>query len=541
MTQQIINVGASPDDGEGDTLRNGMIKVNDNFTDLYTQVSTNETNIATNTTNIATNTTNITALSNRTNSVVNGGTGLSSLTAHGILVGEGLSNVNLVGPSATIGLALISQGSSADPIYSVLSPTGGGTGNNTLTAHGVLIGEGVSPVNVAATSATAGVALVSTGSTTDPAFGTVVPAGGGTGLTTITQYAVMLGGGTGNVSTASPTATSGIPLISQGVTANPIFGTVTPAGGGTGQTSLTAHAVIIGEGTNSVNTIGPNATSGLPLISQGSSSDPAFGTAVVAGGGTGLATITQYAVLLGNGTGNIATVGPSSTTGQALIAQGSSANPIFGYPTGSLLNVRTFTSSTTYTPTTGTNSIIVYVLGGGGAGGGAATTASTTVSTGGGGAAGALAISRLTTGFSGATITIGTGGTGSAGATGGVGGNTVFGSITANGGGAGGAGTVGTGSSASGGIGGTTSTGNLFNTQGTSGFYGWANNSGLVFGGIGASSQFGAGGGYAYEATGGVGSGYGSGGGGAANSISESTAYAGGAGTAGIVIVYEYA
>lgn len=35
MAQQIINVGVTPNDGNGDTLRNSFIKSNDNFTELY--------------------------------------------------------------------------------------------------------------------------------------------------------------------------------------------------------------------------------------------------------------------------------------------------------------------------------------------------------------------------------------------------------------------------------------------------------------------------------------------------------------------------
>lgn len=35
MTQQFINVGAAPNDGKGDPIRNAYIKCNDNFTELY--------------------------------------------------------------------------------------------------------------------------------------------------------------------------------------------------------------------------------------------------------------------------------------------------------------------------------------------------------------------------------------------------------------------------------------------------------------------------------------------------------------------------
>lgn len=38
MAQQIINLGTNPNDGSGDTIRDGGDKINDNFTELYTRV-----------------------------------------------------------------------------------------------------------------------------------------------------------------------------------------------------------------------------------------------------------------------------------------------------------------------------------------------------------------------------------------------------------------------------------------------------------------------------------------------------------------------
>ena len=35
MTQEIINIGAVPNDGEGDPLRTAFQKINNNFTQLY--------------------------------------------------------------------------------------------------------------------------------------------------------------------------------------------------------------------------------------------------------------------------------------------------------------------------------------------------------------------------------------------------------------------------------------------------------------------------------------------------------------------------
>ena len=60
--------------------------------------------------------------------------------------------------------------------------------------------------------------------------------------------------------------------------------------GGTGAATLTAHAVLLGEGTSAVAFAGPGTT-GLPLVAQGVSADPIFAVLGVAGGGTGLSTV----------------------------------------------------------------------------------------------------------------------------------------------------------------------------------------------------------------------------------------------------------
>lgn len=78
--------------------------------------------------------------------VANGGTGAQTLAAHGPLVGEGTGAIVAITPGATAGVALISGGSSADPSYGTVVPAGGGTGLVTLTAHNLLVGEGTSNV-----------------------------------------------------------------------------------------------------------------------------------------------------------------------------------------------------------------------------------------------------------------------------------------------------------------------------------------------------------------------------------------------------------
>lgn len=154
---------------------------------------------------------------------------------------------------------------------------------------------------------------------------------GGTGRSTLTVHNVIIGNGTSAVSQSAPSATSGIPLVSNGSSSDPTFSTATVPGGGTGLTSLTAHDLLVGAGTSNITLVAPSATVGIPLVSGGSSADPSYTTAVVAGGGTGLGTLTAHAVLLGEGTSNVsfATVG---TAGRVLTDNGAS-DPTFQAPT----------------------------------------------------------------------------------------------------------------------------------------------------------------------------------------------------------------
>lgn len=143
--------------------------------------------------------------------------------------------------------------------------------------------------NSASGSFTVSAPLVKTGN--NISLNTVTVPYGGTGLTTLTQYAVMLGAGTGNVAFASP-GTTGYPLLSNGASANPSFG----------QLSLTAGVT----GTL------PIANGGTGITSFGTGVQTALGQAVTGSGGIVLATSptlvtpalgTPSAVVLTNATG----------------------------------------------------------------------------------------------------------------------------------------------------------------------------------------------------------------------------------------------
>lgn len=210
---------------------------------------------------------------------------------------------------------------------------------------------------------------------------------------------------------------------------------------------------------------------------------------------------------------------------------------------GRLLNVQTFTSSGTYTPTAGTKFVVVEAIGGGGAGGGAPATAASTVSVGGGGTAGSYGKSIYLSGFSGVTVTIGSGGSPASGTGGGAGGSTSFGSLLVCSGGGGGL-SQGPSSPGFGPLGspagGAVTGANIFWSPGEPGGYSFTA-TGVVCPGIGASSKMGSGGTLnTINSNGTSGNGYGAGGSGAGNNISQA-AKSGGPGSGGIVVVWEYA
>ena len=203
-----------------------------------------------------------------------------------------------------------------------------------------------------------------------------------------------------------------------------------------------------------------------------------------------------------------------------------------------------FTSSGTYTPTTGMAYCIIQVVGGGGAGGGAPVTGVVEFSSSSGGGSGEYALGLFTAATIGASkaITIGAAGTVNSGTNGGAGGTTSVGSLITAVGGAGGltpaASTIST--NQVGVVGGSGGTGGDFRSRGFSSSAAFSNPaSSLIIPGNGANSQYGSGGLGTIAGVGGAAAGYGAGGGGSSNNAS-SAASNGGAGTSGIVIITEF-
>lgn len=219
----------------------------------------------------------------------------------------------------------------------------------------------------------------------------------------------------------------------------------------------------------------------------------------------------------------------------------------FDQTSGRLLNVQIFSTvgSFTYTPTAGTTSVVSEAQGGGGGGGGTAATGAGQLAVAAGGNGGAYGKSRITSGFSGVTVTVGAGGTGGAvGAAGGSGGASSFGAlITAPGGAGGGAGvaaappggTVPPTNSA------VASGASIFNASSQTGQLGISLSASFALSGAGGGSPFGAGpSGTQSPGGGGVAGNFGCGGAGALSGASAS-GNGGGTGAKGVVVIWEYA
>lgn len=334
-----------------------------------------------------------------------------------------------------------------------------------------------------------------------------------------------------------------------------------------------AHTILIGAGTNTPSTaLSPSATSGVPLISQGAALNPTYGTAVVAGGGTGATSFTPYAVICGGTTSTnpLQSIAGVGTSGQVLTSNGAGLLPTFQTsPTDAgftSIVMQVFTNPnppgggpqiSTYTPTANMKYCIIEVIGGGAGGGAIPAGGGGNSISGSGGGAGGYSRGVYSAAQIGAskTVTIGNGGVGGTaganpGASGGTSSVNTAPVIQATGGSGGNPGAANFGVASIGGQGGVGS-GGILSISGESGYVATSVNSLPNFfwavGGGGGSSFYG--GGAVEVAAGGTTSlpgnsagNYGGGGSGAASSSSGAgiAAQAGGNGANGVVIITEF-
>lgn len=452
-------------------------------------------------------------------------------------------------------------------INTASNPAIAGAGAGTLTLGGITF---VSGNNIAGTLTTAGATgflptkmtdgQLLIGKTNSGAVASSLTSSGGT--ITITPGAGTLnidlsGGGVGVDSFSPDSGTDPVAPTAAGLVNDKGSGSITTVGSlntiTTQLTGLTNHSVLVGAGTATITKVAPAATSGVPFISQGAAADPAFGTAVVAGGGTGAVTFTAYAPVIAGTTATGAFQSASTglaTAGFVLTSNGNGAVPSFQANAGSSsftqVVSQVFTASGTYTPTASMKYAILEVVGGGGGSSGAADAPATQASCGGGGGGGGYARRVVTAAQVGAsqTVTIGAGGTAGAATPtdGGAGGTTSVGTlcVATGGGGASSSGPfVTVFLSVSGAAGGIGTTGDLLVNGGPGGATCASGTSNNICQGVGGSSYFGAGG--RPTATQGSNAGVAYGGGACGVGCTAAAgAQAGAAGFAGVVVITEF-
>lgn len=468
----------------------------------------------------------------------------------------GTFNFNLPTSAGTAGQPLLSGGGAGSPqTYGTLGVAAGGTGLTSgtsggilgYTATGTLASSGLLTTNALLLGGGAGAtptALGSLGTTSTvlhgnpsgaPSFGAVVlttdvsgtlPVGnGGTGAISFTANGVLLGNGVSAVGVTSVGATGSI--LAGNTAAAPTFQTLSAVIDAA--TGATTQGSVLFRGASGWTALSPSSA-GRVLTTNGAGLDVSWNAV------SGTGTVTSITAGTGLAGGTITTTGTISLNATA--AQIGATGVFYK------INAVPFTSSGTYTPSTGMVYCIIEAVGGGGGGGGATSSAGNNGDAGGGGA-GSYSRAYASAATIGASKAVTIGAAGTAGAStptnGGGGGATSLGVICTANGGAGGLASSG-GGPVGAGAGGAVGTGNLAAVAGPSGFPGLGNavSSASSTGGIGGSSPFGSGGqGGLGQQAGVVANGYGAGGGGGA-SYSGSGAVAGGAGTAGYVIVTEF-
>jgi hypothetical protein len=287
------------------------------------------------------------SLTGDTVDVAEGGTGASSLTDHGILLGSGTGAVTVTAVGTT-GQILIGQ-SAADPIWTTnvdlpgtLDVTGAATFDDAVTVVGTLTmgalavdNISISGNTISSTDTNGDINLTPDGTGNVVLGAALLPASGGTGLTTITDHSVMVGSGTGAVTPLTVGSNGQVLVGSTG--ADPVFATITSSGtiGITlGAGTLALDAVLTSPG--AIGSVAPN-TGAFTTLSASSTFSLTGDTVDVAEGGTGAASLTDHGVLVGSGTSAVTALSVG-TDGQLLVGS-SAADPVFATASSTLSSI----------------------------------------------------------------------------------------------------------------------------------------------------------------------------------------------------------
>jgi len=204
-----------------------------------------------------------------TNTLTISSSALTSISITGD-TGGALTGNSFTFTGGTTGLTFNGAGTT-ETLGGDLVVSNGGTGATTFTTHGVLLGNGTSPISATAAGTTGQVLTGVTGSA--PTF--QAPA-----ASSITITGDSGGGLTGNSFTFTG-GTTGLTFAGAGSTET-LGGDLVVSNGGTGRTTLTNHGVLVGAGTSAITQLAVG-TNGQVLIGA-TGADPAFALLTSTGG-----------------------------------------------------------------------------------------------------------------------------------------------------------------------------------------------------------------------------------------------------------------
>lgn len=194
--------------------------------------------------------------------------------------------------------------------------------------HAIPIGNGAGVTGFnSAVPGNAGIPLISNGATVDPSFGTVIVQGGGTGLVTVSQGDLLFGSATNTYARLSKDVSATRYLSNTGASNNPAWAQINLANGVTGTLPVGNGGTncSVASGTCLDNITGFSATG---LVRRTGAGTYTFGTTVVVGeGGTGLTAGTSGGVPYFNSTSTMLSSGLLGAN-QVLLGGGAGVAPI---------------------------------------------------------------------------------------------------------------------------------------------------------------------------------------------------------------------
>jgi|SRR5208337_1020398 len=129
----------------------------------------------------------------------------------------------------------------------------------------------------------------------------------------VTQFDVLVGGSTSSaIGNVAPSATSGVPLISQGAASNPIFGTALIAGGGTASTSFNINGAVFSNTTTTGALQAATLSNGQLLIGS-TGAAPAAAT-LTAGTGITITNAANSITIAASGSASVVSVHTAGST-----------------------------------------------------------------------------------------------------------------------------------------------------------------------------------------------------------------------------------